>query len=408
MDFFLWFWLGLLGVSLVVWLARLVLLGFIDRILPPLHPGLYENESGDLPSLSVLVAAKDEASNIEGCLNSLLSQDHPEMEVIAINDRSDDATGDIIDRMAGVDARLSACHVRELPDGWFGKNNAMHEGFTKSTGQWLCFTDADCVQESPRSLTTALRYAMEKEADFLSVLPAHQANTFWERVVQPACSGILLLWFNPLTVNNPKRAAAYANGAFMLMRRSCYESIGGHEAVRNEINEDIHLARKAKHSGQRLMVISSREMYSVRMYDTLREIWSGWTRIFSGCFASVKRLLVAVVVLMIFTFLPWLTLVTSWGLPSTIFETSSAWSFLQWTSLATCVIQLAVMFIFYALSRIHFLYGLLYPIGALLGFGFLCNAIICVMGRGVITWRGTTYRDGVIESVGKTVPAESS
>ncbi|MCG8404731.1 MAG: glycosyltransferase [Phycisphaerales bacterium] len=406
MEVLLWLWLGLVVVVLGVWLARLVLLGFIERLLPPLHPDFFENPVDDLPSLSVLVAAKDEASNIEACLRSLSHQDHQKMEVIAINDRSEDATGEIIDRLAKEDPRLSAHHVRELPERWFGKNNAMHQGVARSTGQWLCFTDADCVQESTRSLTTAMRYAMEKGADFLSVLPAHQANTFWERVVQPACSGILLLWFNPLTVNKPGRRTAYANGAFMLMRRTCYDAIGGHEAVRDEINEDIHLARKTKQSGKRLLVVSSRDLYSVRMYGTLREIWSGWTRIFSGCFATVRRLLAAVAVLLAFTFVPWLTLITSWCTVSTGGGGSTIWALLQWTSLATCAVQLVVMFIFYALSRIYFLYGLLYPVGALLGLGFLLNAIACVMGRGAITWRGTTYRDGVIKSVAKT--AEST
>jgi cellulose synthase/poly-beta-1,6-N-acetylglucosamine synthase-like glycosyltransferase len=406
MEWVLSTWLALVVLALIVWLGRLVFLCVIDRLLPPLHPDQYADVGDEgLPTVSFVVAAKEESATIAACLQSLCEQDYPNLEVIGINDRSQDQTGSIMDEQARKEPRLKVAHVESLRDGWFGKNNAMREGVERATGQWLCFTDADCVQTSRRSLRTAVRYALEKGVDFLSVLPSHEANSFWERVVQPACSGILMLWFSPAAVNNPRRKTSYANGAFMLVRRACYEAIGGHEAVKNQVNEDMHLARLVKAGGHRLAVVANRGLYTVRMYGTLRETWSGWTRIFAGCFRSVRRLLLAALVLCEFSFLPWVTLmamvlvsVAGWG-DSTVWQ----WDWLQWIALAACVVQLATMAAFYAINRVPFFYGLIYPLGAVVGLGTLANAMRFAGGRGAITWRGTTYRNGVVHAE-QTVP----
>ncbi len=392
MNLLLWAWLVLTAAALVVWLGRLVLLGMFRRILPPLHVGMYADASEPLPTMTMLVAGKDEEANIESCLESLCIQDYPGLEIIAINDRSDDATAELMDRAAERQPALTAHHVQSLPDGWFGKNNAMHQGVSRSSGEWLCFTDADCVLESPRSLTVAMRYAIETGADFISILPTHEVHSIWERVIQPACSGVLLMWFNPVVVNNPQRKTAYANGAFMLLRRSCYDAIGGHEAIKGKLNEDIYLAVNAKESGHRLCVVGNDDLYSVRMYTTLRGIWAGWSRIFYGCFDSLRRLLLAASVVFASSLLPWLALLVSCtfgplGRPGSV---PSDW--LCWVAAATCAVQLASMMRFYGLSRVNPLYGMAYPIGAVFGFGMLLKAARCALGDGTVVWRGTAYR----------------
>ena len=402
----LWIWFGLVAVAFAVWLGRLLLVGLINRIMPPLHSGMFADENGDMPRLSVLVAAKDEEKNIEECLRSLLAQDYPDPQIIAVNDRSGDATGEIMNRMAEADPRLNVHHVQSLPDDWFGKNNAMREGLERSTGDWLFFTDADCVHASPRSLSVAMRYALQEEADFLSVLPSHEANSFWERVIQPASSAVLMLWFNPITVNNPARSTAYANGAFMMMRRSCYEAIGGHEVVRKEVNEDIHMARLAKQAGQRLKVVTNRDLYTVRMYGSFQQCWSGWSRIFAGCFVRIRKLLAVAAVLTEFSIFPWLTLGVCLAAGGTGWSSAAAWPLLQWTAAAACVLQLVVMTAFYRLSKVPFLYGLLYPFASVLVLGMLLNAVRYIAGRSTITWRGTTFRGGAIESPEDTASSE--
>jgi cellulose synthase/poly-beta-1,6-N-acetylglucosamine synthase-like glycosyltransferase len=393
MNLLLWAWLVLTIAALLVWMGRLVLLGLFRRILPPLHSGMYADASGALPAMSMLVAGKDEEANIEACLESLCCQDYPGLEIIAINDRSSDATAEMMDSAAWREPALRAHHVRSLPDGWFGKNNAMREGVSLSSGEWLCFTDADCVLESPRSLTVAMRYALETGADFISVLPSHEVHSIWERVIQPACSGVLLMWFNPVVVNNPNRKTAYANGAFMLLRRSCYDAIGGHEVIKEKLNEDIHLAINAKASGHRLRVVGNRDLYSVRMYGTLRDIWAGWSRIFFGCFGSLRRLLLAAGVVLASSLLPWLTLLVSCAFGPLGQAGSVPGDWLCWVSAATCAVQLVSMMLFYGLSRVNPLYGLAYPIGAVFGFGMLLKAAQCAAGDGTVVWRGTPCKE---------------
>ncbi|MCZ6698117.1 MAG: glycosyltransferase family 2 protein, partial [Planctomycetota bacterium] len=397
-----WTWFSVLSVVSMVWLIRHYHITIAQRLRPPIHSGMYRDPAGRLPSITWLVAAKDEESNIESCLQSLTSQDYPDLQIIAINDRSEDETGRIIDRLAGDDDRLTAVHVDRLRQGWFGKNNAMREGVERAGGEWFCFTDADCVQTSKRSLTVAMQYALEHELDFLSVLPTFEARTFWERVIQPACGGIMMIWFNPMKVNDPRRSNAYANGAFMLMRRSCYDAIGGHEPVKTEVNEDMHMARRAKQAGQRLVVVSNEDLYRVRMYASLAEIWSGWSRIFYGCFESYRRLILSSLAVLVFTLVPWLSLIALVGIESVGAAMAVAGAWLPAVAAVACLAQMSVMARFYALSRIHPLYAALYPIGAIIGLGTLVNAMRRLHGRKTTTWRGTTYRGDQVESQPET------
>ena len=250
--------------------------------------------------ISVLVAAKDEEAVIEKCLRSMLDQDYPNYEVILINDRSRDQTGPIAERLAGENSKLRVLHVREgeLAEGWFGKNNAMRLGEQAARGQWFCFIDADCTQTSRSTLSQAYQYARKHESEFLSVLPRLEAHGFWEQVLQPVCGGILVFWFRPGRVNNPAKPTAYANGAFMLMSKDAYWRIGGHEPVKGEVNEDIHMAALAKRAGVRIRVVQNEGLYITRMYDGFRATWRGWSRIFYGSFVERRRLIISQAVML--------------------------------------------------------------------------------------------------------------
>ncbi|MFH1420229.1 MAG: glycosyltransferase family 2 protein [Planctomycetota bacterium] len=398
MSLLLYIWVCITVVALAVWMSRHLQISRATRLLPPIHAGMHADNNSELPALTVLVAAKDEEDNIEACLQSLLEQDYPELQVVAINDRSSDRTAEIIDRLAEGDDRLTAVHVHELRDGWFGKNNAMREGMASAGGEWLCFTDADCCYTSPRALTVAMRYALENGSDFLSVLPTHQTDSFWERVIQPACSGILMIWFNPLKVNDEASSAAYANGAFMLMNRSCYDRIGGHEPVKAEVNEDMHMARLTKGAGLRLRVVTNENLYQVRMYATLPQIWAGWTRIFYGCFGTLRKLFLSMLAVATFGLLPWVAFFVAACALTVGAEPHSLWLTLSVAAAVTCLAEASVMVRFYALSQSGSLYGLMYPLGAIVGLGVLANAMRRVGGRKSVTWRGTTYRGETVTS----------
>jgi glycosyltransferase involved in cell wall biosynthesis len=388
-----WFWATcLIGL---VWLRRHVDLwrGRREPILIPDEPGL---ELESLPALTVLVAAKDEEANIARCLSGLLGQDYPRLQVVVANDRSTDRTGQIIDEFAAADPRVTVVHVRELRPGWFGKNNAMREGVERARGQWLCFSDADCAYDSPRLLTAAVRYALREGVDFLSVLPRLEQNSFWERVVQPVAGAIMVLWFSPNRVNDPASPCAYANGAFMLMSRTAYERLGGHEPVKATLNEDMHMARRAKRIGLRLRVIRGGDMYRVRMYSGLRQIWCGWSRIFYGCFGTLPKLLGSVAMLAFFSLSPYLTLLLA---PLS----GPGWPWLAAAAGLALLAQQSVLWLFYRMGGSSPVWALSYPLGAAVCLGMTVNAMRRLGGGVSTTWRGTTYTGGaqVVEDGGE-------
>jgi cellulose synthase/poly-beta-1,6-N-acetylglucosamine synthase-like glycosyltransferase len=378
-----WFWfLLLIGL---VWLRRHLNLNRA-RHEPVLAPDDLDVEPATLPALTVLVAAKDEEANIEGCLRGLLAQRYPRLEVVAINDRSTDRTAQIMDRLAAADPRLKAVHVCELPDNWAGKNHAMHVGVQHATGEWLCFTDADCRFHQDSLLAAGACFARRERSDLLSVLPQLEAHTFWERVVQPPAGAIMVFWFPPERVNDPACATAYANGAFMLMRREVYERLGGHASFKTALNEDMHFARRAKKLGLRLRVIRGGGMYSVRMYVGLPQIWRGWSRIFYGCFATWPRLLLSAVFLLVFSLSPLLSLLLA---PLA----GVAAGGIALAAGLTLVAQQSVLRRFYRLCAMPPAWALTYPLGAGLCLAMVGNAMRRLAGVRT-TWRGTSYVGG--------------
>ncbi len=386
-------WFAALAAVSVIWLLRHRQIARYLREEVPLHSNLYEAPPAEAPRLSVLVAAKDEEANIESCVRSMLDQDYPNVQVIAANDRSEDRTGEILDAVAAEDPRLTAVHVTELRDGWFGKNNAMATGYEHADGEWLCFIDADCRQTSTKTLSTAMRFAMDNDVDFLSVLPRLETESLWEQIIQPACGAVMVFWFNPSNVNNPNHSAAYANGAFMLMKRSCYEALGGHEPFKTEVNEDMHMAKAAKAKGLHLHVVENQDLYVTRMYTNLRDIWRGWSRIFYGCFETFRRLRISLLVMMFSGLLPWYSAVAGWILVGVRgWDQAGPWRWVAVLATLAVVCQQSVLTRYYKLSHTSPVLAPTYPVAGTLVCGMLINAMTKLGGRTATTWRGTTYR----------------
>ncbi len=396
-------WSGLLLLIALLWASRHLALSRNQRFEKPLSSGSSVKLPTPAPKVSMLVAAKDEEANIEACVTSMLAQDYPALEVFAVNDRSTDRTPEIIERIASTNGiPYTPLHIAELREGWFGKNNAMHEGVQHARGEWLCFTDADCRQISNKSISVAVSYAVENRIDLLSVLPVLETKSFWERVLQPVCAAIMVMWFRPEKVNDPKSSASYANGAFMLMRRDLYDAIGGHERVKTEVNEDMHMAQLTKQSGRRLHVIQNDDLYRTRMYANLGECWRGWSRIFYGCFGSFRRLAVSAIVLSLSSIMPWCSLLA--GMVGWLAaEQGSAWRWVFLASALAIVMQQSLLVRFYRVNRVNPWYVPTYFIGAVVAFGMLLNAMTKLGGLRTTTWRGTTYRGDQLAAQGDRV-----
>jgi len=389
-------WCVLLALIAYLWTSRHLAINQAHREQTPLKSDSYPDSPPNSPFVSILIAAKDEEENIETAVRTILNQDYPNFELIVINDRSTDRTAEILESIKAEqpDDKLKIIHIKELREGWFGKNNAMREGVEQARGEWLCFSDADCKQISTRSISMAVRHAIEWNIDFLSVLPQLETHSIWERIIQPVCGAVMVLWFNPSKVNNPDHPAAYANGAFMLMTRQCYETIGKHDAVCTEVNEDMHMARIAKEKKQRLVVVSNDDLYTVRMYTGFKEIWRGWSRIFYGCFGTFRRLRMTFLLLVAMNLVPYLSLIIgSIKLISSGWPAGGAgWQWVVITSALAVIMQQTVIIRYYRLSKANPWYAPTFIIGAVVCMGMLINAMLKLNGRTTTTWRGTTYR----------------
>ncbi len=424
-------WLAAAAAIGLVWLMRFVFMGMMLRRREFLGsssygpvPGAASQPAGTpvllidgvvgAPRISVLVAAKDEEDNIESCVTSLLDQDYPDYEVIVIDDRSQDRTPEILRNLKkqveqGPDpplrpptsrpstfdlpkGRLRIVTVGRLPEGWSGKNNAMHVGVGVSSGEWLVFTDADCRQTSRRTLSVAMREVLSHEIDFLSIIPVLETKSAWERVIQPACAFLLIMWYLPHRVNDPARKTAYANGAFMMIRRSCYEAIGGHEQVRSQVNEDVHMARQAKRMGFKLWVAENDDLYRTRMYSTPSQAWRGWSRIFYGCLGSLRRLWISVLMILAYTIMPWASLAVALvGLALSGADSELPWSAAVGGWLGVLLLQHLALCRYYGMIRIGRIWSLAHLPGAVVTLGMLLNAMLKVIGATGTTWRGTFY-----------------
>lgn len=384
--------IALTSLALAVWLTRHVLIS-LERRRGFLLSEDYADQ-GERPPVSVIVAAKDEADNIGRCVTSMLEQDYEELEMIVVNDRSSDDTAAIVERIAGTDDRLSLINVGHLPAGWCGKNNAMNVGIRQARHDWICMIDADCHLTSNRALRAAVQYAIDQKADLLSVLPNLEMKGFWENVVQPVCGGVMMIWFNPDRVNNPDRPEAYANGAFMLMRRAAYEKIGGHEAVRSQVNEDMHMAARVKQHGLNLRVVRNRGLYLVRMYTSLRGIVRGWGRIFYGTFGTLRRLTITLLVLMVISLLPYVCAAVGLTAMAAGVEPAGLAVACAAVGLATVATQLSVFFRFRRLIDARPDLFWTYPVGCIVASLSVVLALTKLRPGAQVTWRNTTYTRG--------------
>lgn len=340
--------------------------------------------------VSVIIPARNEEANIGRCLESLSAQDYPNFEIIVVDDRSQDRTAQIVRELARQDFRIRLVQVERLPDGWTGKNHALHTGVQSATGDWYLFTDADTVHR-PRSISTALGHALRRNADMLSLMPHLENITFWEKVVQPVAGAALMLRFPVQKVNDPASPTAFGNGQYILIKKEMYEKVGGHSAVKDLMLEDIAISKRVKEAGLRLHLAYGADLFKTRMYASFRSIWQGWTRIFYSAFAKNGLIIMGMMALVLLVSLfPYaLMLYGTWLLLTQPLE------FFTLALLGVVLLQFFLIFPTlvntYRISRSETSTIFYHPLSCLILLGILGNTLRKILFDEGVHWRGHHY-----------------
>jgi chlorobactene glucosyltransferase len=351
------------------------------------------------PFVSIIVPARNEAANIARCVASILSSKYPRFEVIVVDDRSTDATGNVARAVAPSDSRLKVIAGAELPAGWFGKTWACWQGYEAAKGELLLFTDAD-TWHGPMLLPRAVAMMTERRVDLVSLLQRQEMRSFWERMIQPlflAAGGLLiqLLAGGIGRINrnrNPRMAVA--NGQFILVTRGSYEAVGGHRKIAGSVVEDLKLAITYLKAGRRHFLAFANEDMSTRMYESLGAIVEGWSKnVFMALLEGYDSVAKAYALALLVLTLPLLALSPVPALALGIRSHSAA---LVAFGAAAYVGETLMVALILWYVREPLGYALLHPLGAAVQVWILVRA----MWRGPrrIEWRGRTYVHGVGES----------
>jgi len=332
------------------------------------------------PTVSVIVPCRNEATGVETAISSLLAQDYPNLEIIAVNDRSDDQTGALLNALAERDSRLTVLHIETLPEGWLGKTHALHQGARRASGAWLLFTDGDVVFESD-ALKRSVAFATAHGLGHFVALPKFVADSFLERAFLATFALTLGAKLDPSKLCVAKSWAYVGVGAFGLVRREAYDRIGGHERLAYEVADDLKLGLLLRRSGVAQGCLDADGLVSVRWQNGLLASLRGLEKnAFAGCEWHGAVAALAVLLVLASTLVPYLPLLVplaSWTYPLAI--------------AAAALPLVAVGLSARRLSGGTGLEGLAAPFGALALAGVIAWSTLLTLARGGVLWRGTFY-----------------
>ena len=345
------------------------------------------------PLVSVIVPARNEAHNIGRCVASILGSEWPSLELIVVDDRSEDDTGALVRAIAERDPRARVIGGAPVPEGWFGKQWACAQGARAARGSTLIFTDADTAHS--RDLIPRSMHAMAaRSLDFFTVGGFQELGSFWERVIMPQVLYMLTARFGGAgAVNRARRSRdKIANGQYLCFTRAAYDALGGHESVRGKAAEDLALAQRVHARGLRGELAMGPNQLSTRMYTSLAEVVNGWTKNIVTAGADTlppgiaPRLLLPVLLLVVpvMHLAPVATLIASAWMPISA-------PVVMWARACTLLLAAWWAFIYVRVFRLSPLYALTLPLGALMVLVIVARAT--VRGRDV-EWKGRRYQAG--------------
>jgi glycosyltransferase involved in cell wall biosynthesis len=334
------------------------------------------------PRVSIIVPARNEEEDIELSLTRLLELDYDNYEVIAVNDRSTDRTGEIMERVAEnpvlTSGRLRVIHHRELPAGWLGKTHAMWTAANEATGDWLLFTDAD-VLFKPDSVRRALAYAEAEKADHVVLFPRMIMKQPGEYMMIAFFHTMFVFGHRPWKVADPKSRDHMGVGAFNLIRQSVYEAVGTYKALRMEVLDDMKLGKVVKNAGYAQRNVFGGDLISIRWANGAMGVVNNLTKNFFAILSfQWPRTLISAFGLAFLNLMPFL----------------GVWLAQGWARLPY-VVALGSMFSIYLgmslRSGVPAYYFLLHPVSTALFIYTLLRSMFHALWNDGIIWRGTRY-----------------
>ncbi len=343
------------------------------------------------PMVSIIVPARNEGRAISKCLQSLLSQDYDNYEVIAVDDSSTDNTFSIISDLSKNNHTLTPIKCPPRPDDWVGKNWACFQGYKKSTGEILLFTDADTVHRSD-ALSSAINTMIHDKIDALTLVPKLLCQDIITKVTLPVLSVFLHSRYSPLRVNNPNNKIGYFFGSFYLISKTNYEKIGTHEEVRQELVEDGALGRMVKEQGMNLRLVRGENYVEALWARDPRSLWHALRRIIIPLHMEKKKSAMMITAFIFFILMePFLTL------PLSLLYLSE--SLLKGALEIVCILTIILILICATVqSRFGLLQKSIYGLGFVLGCtlitaSFLMSAF-SLKGNRTVKWRDRSYLVG--------------
>ena len=331
------------------------------------------------PHVNIVIPACNEEDGIESAVQSLLLQDYPNFKIILVNDRSNDNTGEIIDRLAK-DERVKAVHITELPENWLGKVHAQSVALNEVNAEWVLFTDAD-INFKPGALKKAVSYVLNKNADHLALLPMVLTQSYWLEVIIHTFGLMFLFSTRVHELEKPDTQTFIGVGAFNLVKKSTLEQSKGLEWLRMEVADDVGMGLLIKRAGGKSVFAMATKLLSVAWYPSIRAMFVGLEKnLFgAGMHYQIIRLLFMVSLMWLLILAPFDVLATS----------TPAW--LDVLAFFTLLWIPVMMIIGKITSGARYSIGLFIPLGQIIiSLMMLWSGMTCLF-RGGIIWRGTLY-----------------
>jgi len=332
------------------------------------------------PKISVIITACNEAATIQQVVNALLIQDYPELELVVINDRSTDNTGDLIDELARKDDRIKIVHITGLPEKWLGKVHALHTGVQHARGDWLLFTDADVYFEAGL-LRKAIEYSIQENCDHLTLLPRVDTKHFWQEV---ALAAFRLMFMNSAKISelNKENSKAFVGvGAFNLVKKSILEKSNGMEWLRMEVIDDMGLGLMVRNMGGKTRLAFAAKHLNLVWYESLTAMFSGLEKNAFGPGTGYKytKLVALVLFLWAFSIAPLVALLYT--------GVANLWIL----GVIDYVLMLFTLLLSAYRFELKFFPSIFVSIGMVIFSFMMIHAAIQCKKQGGIRWRGTLY-----------------